>query len=198
MSIYIKNQAFKNSLLISIDSAQKVSKTLDFDTFSLLFAQNNLVGVNFFEVPSDVLKKFNFSYGSLTAELRETLNSLISEKIKDHPEYLIPQKNNYLSAQIIDIKKHENSNNLDFVTLKADQEYEVVTNLKGLKIGDNVTVATLGTLLANGKVVGYEKIANHFSKVMLVSEKTMKISEELKPYSSNLEIGKEILFTWKI
>ncbi|SMC15789.1 hypothetical protein [Mycoplasmopsis agassizii] len=198
MSIYIKNQAFKNSLLISIDASKKVSKTLDFDAFSLLFAENTLVGVNFFEVHNDLLKKFNFSYGSLTEELRGTLNSLISEQIKGQPEYLIPQKINYLSAQIIDIKKHENSNNLDFVTLKADQEYEVVTNLKGLKIGDNVTVATLGTLLATAKVVGYEKIANHFSKVMLVSEKTMKISDDLKPYSSNLENGKEILFTWKI
>lgn len=114
----------------------------------------------------------------------------IAEKVTDsgsHVESIASydQMSGLVVAKILDIRKHENSKNLQLVDLDNGQGKEtVITGAKNMKVGDFVVLAQLGAKLPGGIEIKEVEFQGFVSKGMLCSYEELGVSENTVPKKS--------------
>ena len=99
---------------------------------------------------------------------------------------------NLVIAQILEINKHENADNLSIVKLDlGSEELEVVTGAKNMKVSDNVVLAKVGATLPGNITIDVAEFKGVQSPGMLCSYKELGVSDNLAP--KNCEDGIIIL-----
>lgn len=92
---------------------------------------------------------------------------------------------NLVVAKILEINKHENADNLSIVKLDlGNEELQVVTGAKNMKVSDNVVLAKVGATLPGGIEIGVAEFKGIKSPGMLCSYKELGVADNLVPKNS--------------
>lgn len=92
---------------------------------------------------------------------------------------------NLVVAKVLEIKKHENAENLSLVKLDlGNEELVVVTGAKNMKVSDNVVLAKIGATLPGNIKIDVAEFKGIESPGMLCSYKELGVADNLVPKNS--------------
>lgn len=92
---------------------------------------------------------------------------------------------NLVIAKVLEIKKHEKTDNLSIVKVDlGDEQLDIVTGAKNMKVSDNVVLAKVGATLPGNVKIGVVEFKGIESKGMLCSYKELGVADNLVPKNS--------------
>ncbi len=160
---------FKNKKVISIELENKpVQSTKDFETYTLLYCDDNVIGINIFD------EKLTSLYGLGLIYCDKQFIDLVLKLTKiDLSKY---QQNLIYCAKILDLVPVEGTHlNYCDVQVSKDKVLKIICGAKNARKGLNVVCATDNVLLPTGNRIVFSKVMNKESFGMLCSFKELNL-----------------------
>lgn len=174
MAITVTNQSFnkgKNLAIFFQNSAnQKNITTKSLDDFTLIFADEKIVGINVFNYQKYFIVQEGFHL--ITNEIK---NFLMKKFIFLKPEDFLSQ---IKVGKIQSIKDHPNNSRLKILEVNfSEQTLQIITNVQEIKVNHFYVFALAGTTLASGLQIQNTKVMNVESQGMIVSYQAIGINQ---------------------
>lgn len=174
MAITVTNQSFNKGKNLAIIfqhiSDQKNITTKSFDDFTLIFANDKIVGINVFNYQKYFVAQEGFHL--ITKEIKNFLIKKFSFlKLDDFV-------NQIKVGKIQSIKDHPNNSRLKILEVNfSEQVLQIITNVQDLKINHYYVFALAGAVLASGLQIQNTKVMNVESQGMIVSYQAIGINK---------------------
>ena len=174
MAITVTNQSFNKGKNLAIIfqhiSDQKNITTKSFDDFTLIFANDKIVGINVFNYQKYFVAQEGFHL--ITKEIKNFLIKKFSFlKLDDFV-------NQIKVGKIQSINDHPNNSRLKILEVNfSEQVLQIITNVQDLKINHYYVFALAGAVLASGLQIQNTKVMNVESQGMIVSYQAIGINK---------------------
>lgn len=186
-SVFYLKKSFHNTLIINFIN-KPITKIVNNNQFSLLYNNDELLGINIFNVD------LNFSEGFL--RINDQIVNFVQQKTG-----VVLTKTNLIPFQVGFVELCENIPNthlhkclIDFKTHKT----QIVCGAKNIKQGLKVVVANNNSTLPNGTIIKNGQLMNIDSNGMICSAKELFIKDKFNnegiiELPETYEIGQEFL-----
>lgn len=194
--IYKNNKMFKDTIMIDINDLE-VLQTKNIDNITMLYNDEELVGINIFD--SNLFNDFADGFIYPKADVLKVLNAYLN-KYDLNFKY---NKHDYLKVGLVQsVSKVEGSDSLSLCEVLVDNKiYSIVCGAQNVKANMKTIVALDNALLESGLLIKDSKVLDTFSQGMLCSKKELNLPQ--KPNESgiielddNEELNKSF-FDWR-
>ena len=174
MAITVTNQSFNKGKNLAIIfqhiSDQKNITTKSFGDFTLIFANDKIVGINVFNYQKYFVAQEGFHL--ITNEIKDFLMKKFTFlKLDDFV-------NQIKVGKIDSIKDHPNNSRLKILEVNfSEQVLQIITNVQDLKVNNYYVFALAGAVLASGLQIQNTKVMNVESQGMIVSYQAIGINK---------------------
>ena len=174
MAITVTNQSFNKGKNLAIffqnSTNQKNIITKSLDDFTLIFADEKIVGINVFNYQKYFVVQEGFHL--ITNEIK---NFLMKKFTFLKPEDFLSQ---IKVGKIQSIKDHPNNSRLKLLEVNfGKQVLAIITNVQDLKVNHYYVFALAGATLASGLQIQNTKVMNVESQGMIVSYQAIGINK---------------------
>ena len=174
MAITVTNQSFNKGKNLAIIfqhiSDQKNITTKSFGDFTLIFANDKIVGINVFNYQKYFVAQEGFHL--ITNEIKDFLMKKFTFL---KPEDFVSQ---IKVGKIDSIKDHPNNSRLKILEVNfSEQVLQIITNVQDLKVNNYYVFALAGAVLASGLQIQNTKVMNVESQGMIVSYQAIGINK---------------------
>ena len=185
MNLVFYNKNALNDIAIVVLRFGTTKVKIKKDNFIFLFSEDNsLIGLNILNA-SKTLHNLK-SVFTITNEIKDIISKF---------DYKIDYSPTLIITKVINIKKHYESNNLYIVNVTDDKtNYNVVTNLSDIQIGQKMVLSKNYSILPNGDFILPKKIVGVKSDGMFCQAKTLMFDEnkiKFQKFVNSLNIGSE-------
>ena len=174
MAITVTNQSFNKGKNLAIIfqhiSDQKNITTKSFGDFTLIFANDKIVGINVFNYQKYFVAQEGFHL--ITKEIKEFLMKKFT--FLKQEDFV----NQIKVGKIDSIKDHPNNSRLKILEVNfGEQVLQIITNVQDLKVNHFYVFALAGATLASGLQIQNTKVMNVESQGMIVSYQAIGINQ---------------------
>lgn len=166
-------------LFVVISPEKKANKVVSKDNVTLIYDNDELIGINIFKI-SDIVKiKHSGAIFSPNKEFLKAINPLIvNAGEKPLPE---EEESGYEIMTIRKLEEHPLEEKAKIVTLSSkDKTYQAVSFYPNLEEGMKVVVAKDNTILINGALFQKKLVRNIAADVSICSSDELGIGEDKK------------------
>lgn len=184
---YISNN--NGTLLVTL-SAKNVDNVTNYNNYSLLFNNNELVGINIFNIDYH----FQFEPGLVFA------SDKLLNWIKDTTKQSFSKNVNFVVAEIEECEDIEKTHLHKCIVFDGTNKYDVVCGAKNAKKGLKVVLAKVGAIMPNGQIISAGSLMGFTSNGMLCSLKELKLQAEstgIIELDNSYLLGNEFLEVYK-
>ena len=181
MLFFYNKEMLGETLLITIKDEEKVTYEIKKNIVLIRDENNNLVGLNIFNVEN--LKLSDSGSVELTEEQKEKLEA----RLEKNGIKIDLEGNNdsyFVVGEVLTKEKHPDADKLSVTTVKvADEEIlQIVCGASNVAVGQKVVVATIGAMMPSGLLIKKSKLRGVESNGMLCSRRELGLpyDEEIK------------------
>lgn len=177
------------TLLITL-SDKDVNNIKNYNNYSLLFNNNELIGINIF----DINNEFKFQTGLVYP------NEQLLNWIKSITNHSLKKEVNFVVAKVEECQNIENTHLHKCIIFDGNNKYDVVCGAKNVKKGLKVVLAKNNTIMPNGKIILAGAVMGIKSEGMLCSARELKLkndSDGIIELDDSYYIGNEFLEVYK-
>lgn len=177
------------TLLITL-SDKDVNNIKNYNNYSLLFNNNELIGINIF----DINNEFKFQTGLVYP------NEQLLNWIKYITNHSLKKEVNFVVAKVEECQNIENTHLHKCIIFDGNNKYDVVCGAKNVKRGLKVVLAKNNTIMPNGKIILAGVVMGIKSEGMLCSARELKLKNEsngIIELDDSYYIGNEFLEVYK-
>lgn len=169
INIFYNKTTLKNAMTILVSSEQ-VNKIVTKEKFTLLYSNDNLVGINIWEF--DQYEKINQGMIFANEKLIQTIKKITQLDLSQYFE------KNFIVGKIIKLEKIPNTHlNYCEVDIK-NKVLKIICGANNVSVNAKVVVAMINTSMPNGKMILKSNIQGKVSFGMLCSKKELNLNAE--------------------
>ncbi len=169
INIFYNKTTLKNAMTILVSSEQ-VNKIVTKEKFTLLYSNDNLVGINIWEF--DQYEKINQGMIFANEKLIQTIKKITQLDLSQYFE------KNFIVGKIIKLEKIPNTHlNYCDVDIK-NKVLKIICGANNVSVNAKVVVAMINTSMPNGKMILKSNIQGKISFGMLCSKKELNLNAE--------------------
>ena len=166
------NSALKNAMVICLNNL-KPNRVENYDNYTLIFNENNLVGINIFHVD----KKLNHLENGMIYPTNEILSFIQKETNIDLSSDVKPT---FVVAEIIECEDVENTHLHKCQVNVGNEILQIVCGAANARVGLKTVCAKVGSVMPSGTYINDGELMSIPSHGMLCSAKELKL-ESNKP-----------------
>ena len=185
MTIFYNNDALQNAMVITLSNI-KVNRVENHENYTLLFNNNELVGLNIFNVNESL----NLANGMLYPT-QEIIDFIKQTTNLDLTNYIQPT---FVVAEIVECEDVPNTHLHKCQVNVGDQTLQIVCGAANARVGLKTVCAKVGSVMPNGSYINDGELMSIPSHGMLCSARELKVDiNQDKPgileLDSNYKIG---------
>lgn len=181
---YIENEN-NNVLLININN-KVVKKIVEQDNYVLLFNDDELVGINIFNIPDELNLKPGIIFGT----------TKILSWIQAQTKICLQQENHFVVCEVIECNGIDKTHLHKCIVTDGQTNYEIVCGAKNVRKGLKTVLAKVNTIMPNGKCILPGTLMGYKSNGMLCSYKELNLPHDqsgIVEIGSDYNVGDEFL-----
>lgn len=174
------------TLIINVDNIDKPNKIQEFDTYTLLFKDDKLLGMNIFKIPSNLSLKQGLIYPSL--EILEFIKKLTNIEIIHIPNFVV--------SYVDECEDIPNTHLHKCVIFDGVKKHNVVCGAKNIKKGLKIVLAKTYTIMPNGLFIVPNTLMGYESNGMVCSAKELNLAQDsngILELDDSYNVGDEFL-----
>ncbi|HKL73161.1 MAG TPA: DUF4479 domain-containing protein [Candidatus Onthovivens sp.] len=194
--LYYNYQTIKDTLMIIFKPLVLPTKVVENDNVISLYREEELVGINIFNVSEYIKIHANGLIPLINEEILKVINSVLVSHGLEALEY--QAESGFKVGEIIDIEEHPESDHLHIcmVSINEKEPLQIVCGAANARVGLKCVVATIGTFMRTGEQILFSKLLGIESYGMLCSGKELGIEgyenkKGLLELDETYQIGKD-------
>ncbi|MDE6562833.1 MAG: hypothetical protein K2J98_00960, partial [Malacoplasma sp.] len=169
INIFYNKTTLNNALTISV-SSQPVTKIEKKKNFTVLYNNNNLVGINIWDF--DQYEKINQGMIFADNKILQTIKKITQIDLSQYVE------KNFVVGKIIQLEKIPNTH-LHYCDVDIkDKTLKIICGASNVEVGTKVVVAMINTAMPDGKMILKSNIQGKVSFGMLCSKKELNLKAD--------------------
>ncbi|MDE6082644.1 MAG: hypothetical protein K2F52_02050 [Malacoplasma sp.] len=169
INIFYNKTTLNNALTISA-SSQPVTKIEKKKNFTVLYNNNNLVGINIWDF--DQYEKINQGMIFADNKILQTIKKITQIDLSQYVE------KNFVVGKIIQLEKIPNTH-LHYCDVDIkDKTLKIICGASNVEVGTKVVVAMINTAMPDGKMILKSNIQGKVSFGMLCSKKELNLKAD--------------------
>ncbi|MDE5545020.1 MAG: hypothetical protein K2I76_00205 [Malacoplasma sp.] len=169
INIFYNKTTLNNALTISV-SSQPVTKIEKKKNFTVLYNNNNLVGINIWDF--DQYEKINQGMIFAGNKILQTIKKITQIDLSQYVE------KNFVVGKIIQLEKIPNTH-LHYCDVDIkDKTLKIICGASNVEVGTKVVVAMINTAMPDGKMILKSNIQGKVSFGMLCSKKELNLKAD--------------------
>ncbi|MDE5841654.1 MAG: hypothetical protein K2H11_01610 [Malacoplasma sp.] len=169
INIFYNKTTLNNALTISV-SSQPVTKIEKKKNFTVLYNNNNLVGINIWDF--DQYEKINQGMIFADNKILQTIKKITQIDLSQYVE------KNFVVGKIIQLEKIPNTH-LHYCDVDIkDKTLKIICGASNVEVGTKIVVAMINTAMPDGKMILKSNIQGKVSFGMLCSKKELNLKAD--------------------
>ncbi len=187
-------------LMAIIDNDALPTSSKSFNNITLIYSQDTLIGINFFNISEIVKIK---SIGKIVlppVALIDVLNSMLKEIGDYQLDYITDSM--FVIGKILSVEEHPESDHLHLLKVDIkDEVLDIVCGARNVEVNKLCVVAKVGAMMMDGSVIRPGKLLGEVSNGMCCSAKELGIDIPYIPHhlllldEENVEVGQDFFLT---